>query len=54
MEEVFFFEYYLHESRSNSLKIPVYERKWLITRFFEQKERENQEMDRAKRQAKIK
>jgi hypothetical protein len=54
MEEVFFFEYYLHESRNNTLAIPINERKWLIARFFEQKERENEAMEKAKRKAKIK
>jgi hypothetical protein len=37
-----------------SMSIPVYRRKWMIYRFIEQKRKENEEVERAKRSAKNK
>jgi hypothetical protein len=53
MEEIFFFMYHLHQSKRDALVIPVYERRWLIDRFVKQKDRENEQIEAAKRQAKI-
>lgn len=35
-----------------SMAMPVYRRKWMARRFLEQKRRENEEVERAKRAAK--
>lgn len=52
MEEVFFFQYHLHMGRFECMSMPVYERKWLIRRFIEQKEKENEAMEAAKKKKK--
>jgi hypothetical protein len=54
MEEIFFFLYHLHLSRDNCMALPINERKWMIERFIQQKERENQAIEAAKRKAKHK
>jgi hypothetical protein len=35
----------------NSMSMPVYRRKWMIKRFVQQKQKENEEIERAKRSA---
>jgi hypothetical protein len=52
MEEMFFFMYHMRQSRENFMSLPINERKWLITRFIEQKEKENEAMESARRKAK--
>ena len=54
MEEIFFFQYHLHMSRAEAFNMPVHERKWLIDRFIEQKQKENSAMEDARRKAKRK
>jgi hypothetical protein len=54
MEEIFFFQYHLHMSRAEAFNMPVHERKWLIDRFIEQKQKENSAMEDARRRAKRK
>lgn len=47
MEEKFFFMYQLHTEQC--MTFPIHERKWYIERFIEQKEKENQAIESAKR-----
>jgi len=54
MEEMFFFIYHLRQSRENFLALPINERKWIISRFIQQKERENEAMEAARKKAKTK
>lgn len=51
-EEIFFFQYHMQLPMNGSMSLPINLRKWLIERFSEQKERENQAMEAAKRKAK--
>jgi hypothetical protein len=48
-EEIFFFLYHMNIPEENSMSIPVYRRKWMISRFVEQKRKENEEIERAKK-----
>ena len=50
MEEKFFFQYHMH--CDSSMRMPVNERKWMIERFIQQKERENQAIQAARSKAK--
>ena len=52
MEEFFFFMYHMKQSRENFMTLPINERKWLIDRFIQQKEKENEAMEAARRKAK--
>jgi hypothetical protein len=52
MEEVFFFMYHMHIDRKSCMSLPINERKWIIERFIQQKERENEALESAKRNAK--
>jgi hypothetical protein len=36
----------------SSMAMPIYRRKWMIRRFVSQKQKENEEIERAKRAAK--
>jgi len=49
MEELFFFQYFLHMSRGDCMRLPVHERKWLVYRFIEQKRKENEAIEKAKK-----
>jgi hypothetical protein len=49
MEEMWFFKYHLKCSRAEFMSYPVYERKWIIARFLEQKEKEQEAIDKAKK-----
>ncbi len=49
MEELFFFQYHMHMSKQDSMTLPVHERKWLIQRFIDQKKRENEAMEKARK-----
>lgn len=51
MEEKFFFIYHLRMHPWLSMCMPVNERKWMIERFIQQKERENEAMEAARRKA---
>lgn len=53
MEELFFFQYHMHMSKQDCMCLPVHERKWLIQRFIEQKKKENEAIDRAKKAKKV-
>jgi hypothetical protein len=52
MEELFFFQYHMRMSKVDCMGLPVHERKWLIQRFVEQKKKENDAIDRAKKSKK--
>ena len=52
MEEVFFFIYHLHMDRDTALRLPINERKWMIERFIQQKQKENEAMEAERRKAK--
>ena len=52
LEEIFFFYNYLHQPKSECMSLPIYERKWIINKFIEEKEKENAAMESAKRKAK--
>lgn len=54
MEETFFFMYHLNLARESFMSLPINERKWLIERFIQQKEKENEALEAAKRKAKQK
>lgn len=54
MEEMFFFMYHLRQSRESFLALPINERKWMISRFIDQKEKENEAMESARKKAKTK
>lgn len=47
MEEKFFFQYHLR--MSDSMKLPIIERKWMIKRFIQQKTKEKEEMEAARK-----
>jgi hypothetical protein len=50
MEELFFFQYHMRMSKQDCMSLPVHERKWLIQRFIAQKRKENEAIDKAKKQ----
>jgi len=52
MEEIFFFQYHLHQSREATLRLPINERKWIIERFILQKSKENEAMEAARKKSK--
>jgi hypothetical protein len=52
MEEVFFFVYHLHMGRDDALRLPINERKWMIERFIQQKQKENEAVEAERRKAK--
>ena len=48
MEEQFFFTYHMQRSREEFRKYPINERKWMVARFLEQKEREEKYIEKEK------
>ena len=48
MEEIFFFQYHLRMNRDQCMGMLVHERKWMIQRFVEQKEKESEAMEKAR------
>lgn len=53
-EEIFFFMYHMQQERSKILQMPINSRKWIIQRFIQQKEKENDAMEAARRKSKHK
>lgn len=51
-EEIFFFMYHMNIPKKDVLELEPEERKWIISRFVEQKRKENEDMERAKAKAK--
>jgi hypothetical protein len=49
MEEQFFFKYNLKCSRDEFLSYPINERKWMIHRFLQQKDKEHEAMEKARK-----
>jgi hypothetical protein len=49
MDEQFFFLYHLQVGRREFLQYPINERKYLIKKFIDQKEKENEYIEKAKR-----
>jgi hypothetical protein len=50
-EEIFFFQYHMHLPMAGSMSLPIELRRWMIERFIEQKEKENQAMESARRKS---
>lgn len=50
-EEIFFFQYHMKLPISQAMALPINWRKWMIDRFVEQKTRENEQMESARRKA---
>jgi hypothetical protein len=50
-EEIHFFLYHYHLEPEKSMRLSPILRKWLINRFIEQKEQENQAMEAARKKA---
>lgn len=50
-EEIFFFQYHLHLDMLGSMRLPINMRKWMIERFVEQKEKENEAMEATRRKS---
>lgn len=50
-EEIFFFQYHLQLSMAGSMSLPINLRAWMIERFIEQKEKENNAMEASRRKA---
>lgn len=50
-EEIFFYQYHMNLPMAGSMSLPINLRKWMIERFIEQKEKENQAMEAARRKA---
>jgi hypothetical protein len=48
-EEEFFYWYYYHCPPWETRRLPVFERKWFLDRFVQQKEKENEEMEKARK-----
>jgi hypothetical protein len=51
MEEIFFFQYHMQMDRFRSMKLEIHERKYMINKFVEQKNKEKEEMDKQNRKA---
>ena len=49
MEEIFFFRYHMRVSREEWGRFQVAERRFLMDRFVEQKNMENEEMEKSKK-----
>lgn len=52
MEDVFFLEYHLHQQRTTILQMPINERKWMVERFVQQRNRENEQVEASRRRKK--
>lgn len=48
MEEQYFFKYHLKCTREEFLSYPIHERKWMAARFMQQKEKEQEAIEKAK------
>jgi hypothetical protein len=49
MEEMFFFIYHMGMDWRAFLQLPINARKWLVDKFIDQKNRENEAFEAAKR-----
>ncbi len=46
LEDCFFLAYHLHQPVTDIMALPVYQRKWLIVRFEEEKYKEKRHLER--------
>jgi hypothetical protein len=44
--------YHLHQSMHDTLSMPTHARKWLVNRFIDQKQKENDAMESERRKSK--
>jgi hypothetical protein len=44
--------YHLHQSMHDTLSMPTHARKWLVNRFIDQKQKENDAMEAERRKSK--
>lgn len=51
LEEQFFFLYHMRQGLQSSMTMPINTRKWMIDRFIQQKEQENEAMESQRRKA---
>jgi len=51
-EDIFFFQYHMHQSTKDCLSLPIDLRRWLIDRFVRQKEKENEQIEAERRKVK--
>lgn len=51
-EEIFFFQYHMKLPMHNSMSLPIKFRKWMIDRYIQQKEKEHEAMEAARKKAK--
>lgn len=51
LEEQFFFMYHLRQGLHSSMSMPINTRKWMIDRYVQQKEQENEAMESQRRKA---
>lgn len=51
-EEIFFFMYHMRMPEHITLAFEPYRRKWMIHRYIEQKKRESDEIEKAKKRKK--
>lgn len=49
MEQKFFFLYHLHMDERKVMRLPINERRWMMSRWLKQKERENEAIEAARR-----
>lgn len=52
LEEKFFYLYHMNLKPEDSMALPIMERQWLMQRFVEQKNRENEQQQAAQQKAK--
>jgi len=52
MEEKFFFLYHLQMDPKIAMKMLIHERKWFVERFVQQKNKEQEAVESAKRKSK--
>lgn len=49
MEEKFFFLYHLHMFPEEAMDMPIHERKWIIQRFIQQKQKEADAIEKSRK-----
>ena len=53
-EEIFFFQYHMRLPMASSMTLPINLRRWMIDRFIDQKTKENEQAETARRKAQTK
>jgi hypothetical protein len=49
MDEMFFLRYHMQMTREEFMSCPIHERKYLIHKFIDQKEKENEQLEKARK-----